>query len=76
MNPIDGANKIKQHNKKWEVSYLGVMCTPEVKNQYQIGSYPSFILIDKNGMIVLHESGFSPSLMKSIEAHIQQAIRE
>lgn len=76
MNPMDGANKIKQHNKKWEVSYLGVICTPEVKNLYQIGSYPSFILIDKNGMIVLRESGFSPSLMKSIEAHIQQAIRK
>ena len=76
MNPLDGPNKIRQHNKKWKVTYAGVICTSEVKNKYKIGSYPSFILIDKNGMIVLHESGFSESLMKSIEQHIQQVIRE
>ena len=76
MNPINGANKILQHNKKWKVSYAGVVCSEEVKNKYDVSSYPSFILIDKQGMIVYRNSGFSESLMRTIEQQIQKAIRE
>jgi len=76
MNPINGANKIIEHNIKWDVSYAGVVCNQEVKNKYEVSSYPSFILIDKQGMIVYRSSGFSPLLMNRIEKQIQKAVRE
>jgi cytochrome oxidase Cu insertion factor (SCO1/SenC/PrrC family) len=74
MNPIDGLARIKQHNKKWNVGYVGVKCDEKTKNDYDVSSYPTFILIDRNGMIVYRNSGFSKSMMESIKLKIEETL--
>jgi len=70
MNTVDGKAKIKMHNKKWGITYKSLICTKNIKNEFDVGSYPTFILIDKDGMIVYKTAGFSPTLMKAIKTKI------
>lgn len=75
MNPIDNVPRIEKHYDKWKLTYNSLVCTSEVKNSLGIGSYPSFVIIDKNGMMIFKESGFSRSLMTQIEKEVKSAIR-
>ena len=73
MNTMDKADKIRRHNKKHKVTYNSVLCPRSIKEIYKIRSYPSFYLIDQNGVIVFSTSGYYAGLEKDLELAILQA---
>jgi thiol-disulfide isomerase/thioredoxin len=76
MNPVDNSAKISKHYQRWQLNYNSLICTVDLKNILDVNTYPTFILIDSNGMIVYKNSGFSHGLMHEIESEIQNAIRK
>ncbi len=76
MDPMDGRAKIAEHNSKWRITYPGIKCDALVKNKYGVHSFPTFILIDRQGMIVSRWSGFSKSQMERIRQKIEEVLKQ
>lgn len=76
MNAIDNTAQVEKHYEKWKMNYNTLMCTEEIKNLLEVNSYPTFILIDKKGMIIYKNSGFSQAIIKTLETMIKTAVVE
>jgi peroxiredoxin len=74
MNTMDKAGKIKRHQKKYEMKYMSVLCSREVRNAYKVNSYPSIYLIDENGKILFSTSGYSSQLYLELKMAILDAL--
>jgi peroxiredoxin len=73
MNTMDKAGKIKRHRKKYDMNYMSVLCSREVRDAYKVASYPSFYLIDENGTILFSTSGYSAQLYLELKMAILDA---
>lgn len=75
MNTLDNASKIKRHNKKHHINYKSLLCNRDAKKAYHIRSFPSFYLINEDGLIVYSSSGYYEGLRKDLELAILQSIQ-
>ena len=67
MNPITRERKINRYIKKGEYSDIVTICSKKIKNQYQVKSYPTIYVIDKQGKIALATAGYYDDLKIKIE---------
>ena len=74
MNTLDNASKIKRHNKKHHITYESLLCSRDTKKAYHVRSFPSFYLINEDGLIVYSSSGYYEGLRKDLELAILQSI--
>ena len=76
MNTLDNASKIIRHNKKHHISYESLLCNRATKTAYHVRSFPSFYLINENGLIVFSSSGYYSGLRKDLEFAILGALQD
>jgi thiol-disulfide isomerase/thioredoxin len=62
---------IDQHQLRWP-QYLELKGT--VIPPFNVGAYPTFIIIDSEGMVRLRLSGYGPGTMEKLEAAIQRTM--
>jgi len=67
MNPITRERKINRYIKKGKYSDIVTICSKKIKNQYQVKSYPTIYVIDKQGKIALATAGYYDDLKIKIE---------
>lgn len=62
INTSDPKQSVIAHAKKNDVTYPVLLNGSKVAKSFQVSSYPSFYLVDKNGMIAATFEGYSKNL--------------
>ena len=62
VNTLDTKQSVIAFTKKNDISYTVLLNGSKVAKSFQISAYPSFYLIDKNGMIAATFEGYSKDL--------------
>ncbi|WP_083322134.1 TlpA family protein disulfide reductase [Hymenobacter lapidarius] len=58
--------------KRQRARYATVLGSEAVEAAYQLNSFPRYVLIGKNGKVVLDESGYTPQLEAAIKAALKE----
>lgn len=73
INPFADKAAIEKYNKKWNIKYpIFINIGTSNADNYNVESYPTFYLIDKNGNIVRRFSGYD----KPLENELNNLIKE
>jgi peroxiredoxin/uncharacterized DUF497 family protein len=66
----DGKEDVKDFLTKIKYDYRCIPSGLGIANQYNVMAYPTHVVINKKGEIVLHQEGFSEGLIAQIKAEI------
>ena len=67
---------VKQFIKRHKINYDVLLGDDQVRKDYEVGSFPSFFIMDTNGEIVWHHEGYSDVLKKEWDNVIDKLIKE
>ena len=72
INTSDPKLSVIAHTKKNDVNYSVLLNGSKVAKSFQVSSYPSFYLVDKNGMIAAAFKGYSKGLETELIEKIEK----
>lgn len=74
VNPYDNIASIRQHKLKHPVTYTLLSATKETSAAFQISSYPTIYILDKDLKIVKRLEGYSERLESDLEEIIRKEL--
>lgn len=73
---VDGdTDEMRQYRKKYNMDWPQYRHSSELRMQFGIDGYPTHILVDHEGTIILHESGWSSLVETRLDWEIGRALR-
>jgi hypothetical protein len=76
VNPIDNNDQdFADFLKKRNVTYTIVFADKMLPETYHVSGYPTFYLVDKNGMIVHCSAGYGPGKEEHLESLITMHLK-
>ncbi|WP_264793127.1 TlpA disulfide reductase family protein [Aureispira anguillae] len=77
INPFDSRNKklLKHFLAKNDMTYSIVLGNGELSQNFNTKSYPTFVLLDKNGIIQFEQKGYDENLYSTLTTKINSILK-